>query len=68
MFDIKSSKTLEALKYSIQVVALDCTSCGSCAKVCHAPDKAMIMQPLDQHKDDAEKFEQKAVAFSRLQS
>ncbi len=48
---------LEGLKYSIQVAALDCTGCGSCSKVCPAKEKAITMQPLDQHRDEAETFE-----------
>ena len=57
MTDAKGGKSLEGLKYSIQVAALDCTGCGSCAKVCPAPNKALTMMPLDQHKDEAEHFE-----------
>ena len=48
---------LEGLKYSIQVAALDCTGCGSCSKVCPSKEKAITMQPLDQHRDEAETFE-----------
>ncbi|WP_313524761.1 pyruvate:ferredoxin (flavodoxin) oxidoreductase [Anaerotignum sp.] len=34
------------LKYRIQVSPLDCLGCGSCAVVCPAPNKALVMQPL----------------------
>lgn len=32
--------------FRIQVSTLDCTGCGSCADVCPAKDKALIMKPL----------------------
>ena len=50
-------KGMEGLKYSIQVASLDCTGCGSCVNQCLAKDKAISMQPLDAHKDEAETFE-----------
>ena len=35
------------LKFRIQVSALDCVGCGSCAQVCPAKDKALVMKLLD---------------------
>ena len=35
-------------KYRIQVSPLDCTGCGSCANVCPAKEKALVMKPLDE--------------------
>ncbi|KAF1683151.1 pyruvate:ferredoxin (flavodoxin) oxidoreductase [Veillonella sp. R32] len=39
--------------YRIQVAALDCVGCGSCANVCPAPGKALTMQPLDDNRKEA---------------
>ena len=50
-------KGLEGLQFSIQVATLDCTGCGSCVNCCPAKEKAISMQPLDEHKKDAENFE-----------
>ena len=56
MTDAKG-KGLEGLKYSVQVATLDCTGCGSCVNCCPAKEKAISMQPFDQHKVEAEHFE-----------
>ena len=34
-------------KFRIQVSTLDCTGCGNCANVCPAPNKALVMKPLE---------------------
>lgn len=39
-------KELKGLKYRIQISPLDCTGCGSCANVCPAKNKALIMKPF----------------------
>ncbi|MBW1920291.1 MAG: pyruvate:ferredoxin (flavodoxin) oxidoreductase [Deltaproteobacteria bacterium] len=39
-------KELKGLRYRIQISPLDCTGCGSCAQVCPAKQKALIMKPL----------------------
>ncbi|NLY44832.1 MAG: pyruvate:ferredoxin (flavodoxin) oxidoreductase [Tissierella sp.] len=39
-------KGLEDLEYRIQVSVLDCTGCGSCADVCPAKEKALVMTPF----------------------
>ena len=36
-------KGLEGLQYRMQVSTLDCTGCGSCANVCPAKEKALVM-------------------------
>ncbi len=41
-------KGLENLGYRIQVSTLDCTGCGNCADVCPAPEKALIMKPIEE--------------------
>jgi len=40
-------KGFEGLKYRIQVSPLDCLGCGSCAKICPAPNKALVMRPIE---------------------
>lgn len=42
----KGLKGAEDLKYRMQVSVLDCLGCGSCAEVCPAPGKALIMKSL----------------------
>lgn len=34
-------------KYSIITSVLDCTGCGSCANICPAKNKALVMEPLE---------------------
>lgn len=43
-----TGKGLEHLQFRVQVAPLDCTGCGSCADVCPAKGKALIMQPAEQ--------------------
>ena len=40
-------KGLEGLRYRMQVDPLDCQGCGSCANVCPAKNKALVMEPLE---------------------
>ncbi|MHB8961562.1 MAG: 4Fe-4S dicluster domain-containing protein, partial [Saccharofermentanales bacterium] len=40
-------KPYESLSYRIQVSVQDCTGCGSCANVCPAKVKALVMQPAE---------------------
>ncbi|WP_410208321.1 pyruvate:ferredoxin (flavodoxin) oxidoreductase [Fusobacterium sp.] len=47
-------KGLEGLQYRMQVSTLDCTGCGSCANVCPAKEKALVMVPIGQSKDNKE--------------
>ncbi len=44
-------KELKGLKFRMQVYAEDCLGCGSCADVCPAKEKALIMKPLHSGKD-----------------
>ncbi|MGL5417199.1 MAG: pyruvate:ferredoxin (flavodoxin) oxidoreductase [Clostridium sp.] len=48
----KGIKADEELGYRIQVSALDCTGCSSCAVACPAPGKALVMKPA--HTQEAE--------------
>lgn len=50
-------KGLENLSFRIQVSALDCAGCGSCANVCPAKEKALIMKPLETQLGEAKNWE-----------
>lgn len=50
-------KQLPGLKVSMAISALDCTGCGSCANVCPAKEKALVMQPIASQMEQAEVFE-----------
>ncbi len=39
-------KGVDQYMFKMQVSPLDCLGCGSCAKVCPAKDKALVMKPL----------------------
>lgn len=39
---------IKGAKYRIQVSPLDCTGCGSCANVCIAKEKAIVMRPAEE--------------------
>lgn len=40
-------KGFDGLNFRIQVSVLDCAGCGSCANVCPAKQKALIMKPIE---------------------
>ncbi len=40
-------KGVEDLQFTIGISALDCTGCGSCASVCPAKEKALVMTPAE---------------------
>ncbi len=44
-------KYLKGLKYRIQISPMDCTGCGNCADICPAPDKALVMRPIETQVD-----------------
>ena len=52
----QGAKPYDQYRYRIQPSALDCTGCGSCANVCPAKEKALTMQPLDDHPEQAENW------------
>ena len=55
--DAKGGKTFEGLKFRVQVSALDCLGCGSCADVCPAKEKALIMKPFGTQEKEASNWE-----------
>ena len=50
---IKGMKPYDSYQYRIQVSLMDCTGCGSCADVCPAKNKALIMEPIEQHMEQS---------------
>ena len=54
-------KELSGLKFHMQVYAEDCQGCGSCAQVCPAKQKALIMKPI------AERIEEDKVELEFVQ-
>ena len=50
-------KGCEDYKFTIAVSALDCTGCGSCANVCPAKNKALVMKPLAEELPKQEIFQ-----------
>ena len=43
--------------YSLQISNMDCTSCGSCASVCPAKEKALVMVPISEKEYDQAHWE-----------
>ncbi|GAK61683.1 pyruvate-flavodoxin oxidoreductase [Candidatus Vecturithrix granuli] len=41
-------KEINQYKYKMQISPLDCTGCGSCADVCPAKEKALVMKPAEE--------------------
>ncbi|PKK85862.1 MAG: pyruvate:ferredoxin (flavodoxin) oxidoreductase [Thermoplasmata archaeon HGW-Thermoplasmata-1] len=58
-------KEFEGMTYRIQVSPLDCTGCGSCADVCPAKEKALVMKTFESQMDQVEKFNFSLTASSK---
>ena len=54
MVDFKPA--MDGMKFAMTVSVLDCTGCGSCANVCPAKNKAIVMEPLESQLGEQEKF------------
>ncbi len=50
-------KGVDGYKFRIQVSALDCMGCGSCADVCPSKQKALVMQPAGTQKAEIANWE-----------
>ncbi len=55
-FVTKAANGVKGAKYRIQVSPLDCSGCGSCANVCIAKEKALVMVPAEKV-DEVANFE-----------
>lgn len=51
---VKGMRPYDQYQFKIQISALDCTGCGSCAQVCPAKEKALVMEPLEDHMIEAD--------------
>ena len=54
---IKGSKPYDNYQFKIQISVLDCTGCGSCANVCPAKEKALLMAPIGEMMDEEERWD-----------
>ncbi|MGX7373210.1 pyruvate:ferredoxin (flavodoxin) oxidoreductase [Enterococcus asini] len=52
-FITRKMRGADGLEYRIQVSVEDCTGCGLCAEVCPAKEKALVMRPYEERKEDA---------------
>lgn len=52
-----TGKGCEDLQFAVMVSPLDCTGCGSCANVCPAKNKALVMEPLETRVSAQEQFD-----------
>ncbi len=52
-----NGKGMDGLTFSILPSVLDCTGCGSCANVCPAKNKALVMKPLEENEDKQVQFD-----------
>jgi pyruvate-ferredoxin/flavodoxin oxidoreductase len=59
-----TGKGCEAYAFTITPSVLDCTGCGSCANICPAKEKALVMEPLEQHLEQQEAFRYCASSLS----
>jgi pyruvate-ferredoxin/flavodoxin oxidoreductase len=50
-------KAFENHNFRVQVSVMDCTGCGNCAQVCPAPNKALIMKPLESQLQETENWD-----------
>lgn len=56
-FETVTANGFEGQKYRLQISPLDCTGCGSCANVCPAKQKALVMKDGDeQTKEQVENY------------
>ncbi|MDR1887273.1 MAG: pyruvate:ferredoxin (flavodoxin) oxidoreductase [Prevotellaceae bacterium] len=54
---VKGNGPFKEYYFKIQVSPLDCTGCGNCADVCPAKNKALVMEPLELHLKEQERFD-----------
>ena len=52
-----AGKGLENYQYRMQVSPFDCAGCGSCANICPARQKALVMQPFESQLKESENWD-----------
>ncbi|MGM0213002.1 pyruvate:ferredoxin (flavodoxin) oxidoreductase [Enterococcus sp. AZ109] len=50
---VRKMRGIDGLEYRIQVSIEDCTGCGLCVEACPAKDKALVMKPYQEQKEQA---------------
>ena len=50
---VREMRGADGLKYRIQVSIEDCTGCGLCVEACPAKEKALVMKPYEEEKEQA---------------
>jgi pyruvate-ferredoxin/flavodoxin oxidoreductase len=50
---VKGMKPYDNYQYRIQLSLMDCTGCGSCADVCPAKTKALLMEPIEKNMEQS---------------
>lgn len=63
-------KDYAGLTYRLQVSPLDCTGCGSCASVCPANPKALMMSPINEesHQQSAWSYAMNSISYKQFGS
>ena len=59
-----TGKGCEDLRFAITISPLDCTGCGSCASVCPARQKALVMEKLETRLGDQPAFDYAVASVS----
>ena len=52
-FITRKMRGMDGLNYRIQVSVEDCTGCGLCVEACPARNKALVMKPYDEMREEA---------------
>lgn len=62
-----TGKGMESYTFRIQVDTLDCLGCGSCAQVCPAKEKALVMKPIETQQTQIANWDY-AIALSKKEN
>lgn len=55
-FSAKPATGFPGLQFHLAISSLDCTGCGSCADICPAKEKALLMKPLAEQRPQCEEW------------
>ena len=54
---VKGNGPFKEYNFRIQLSPLDCTGCGNCADICPSKTKTLVMEPLENHLNEQERFD-----------
>ncbi len=54
---VKGNAAFKEYWFTMQVSPMDCTGCGSCAEICPAKTKALVMKPLESQQAEQANFD-----------